>query len=224
MKITTILTSPSVATPVLHFPPLNCAVLLRSDLVGCERRSGANRLCGKQPVSFQRSRPNSGSPFVILGEYNPTGPLPTSPVVLPSGTVQDVKFYGQNYNFTLYALSYAGPGANSNEQTFVVGAAQSFSGTSASPGIQTLTVSNFSVYDGDLLAFCGNGPYYPQVANDATNSDAAYQNPLIPTSNNATPPAVGTAFTVGLSLDTNAMYGYIPDSSGNQGAHLLHRC
>src|ERR1700733_293564 len=53
--------------------------------------------------------PNGGPdglpPLVILGEYSPAGPLAASPTALPTGVVQDVKFYGQNYDFTLYALS-----------------------------------------------------------------------------------------------------------------------
>src|ERR1019366_10817467 len=83
--------------------------------------------------------PNGGPdglpPLVILGEYSPAGPLATSTVTLPAGTVQDVKFYGQNYNFTLYALSPATPVPNLNEQTFTVVASQSFSGSASTPGV-----------------------------------------------------------------------------------------
>ncbi|MGO8926133.1 MAG: DUF6345 domain-containing protein [Limisphaerales bacterium] len=161
---------------------------------------------------------DNGAPLVILGEYSKTGPLPTSPVTFPSGTVQDVKFYGQNYNFTLYALTFAGPGPYTNEQTFRIVASQQFSGTNITAVTNTLSISNFSVFPGDLLAFCGQGPYYPQNANDATNSDATYQNPSNPGNSIATPPgAAGSVFTVGLYPDTNATYGYITDAHGNQG-------
>jgi len=85
-------------------------------------------------------------------------------------------------------------------------------------GVQTLPVTNFFVDDGDLLAFAGKGPYYPQNANDATNSDATYQNPSNPTSGTATPPGgPGTVFTVGIYSDTNATNGYISDTFMNQG-------
>src|SRR5580693_6312334 len=59
-------------------------------------------------LAVQGGGPDTIPPFVILGEYSTNGPLPSSVVTLPvSGTVQDVKFYGQNYtNFTLYALTY----------------------------------------------------------------------------------------------------------------------
>jgi hypothetical protein len=156
-------------------------------------------------------------PLVILGEYNPAGPLGTSKITLPSGTVQDVKFYGGNYNFTLYALSLVAAGPGANEQTFVVTATNSFSGT-ASPGIQTLPVTNFKVTKGQLLAFAGVGPYYPQTSNDAVNSDAAYESSSDPNSYKATAPGgPGTKFVVGLNPDASAAYEYIPDSFGNQG-------
>ena len=66
--------------------------------------------------------PGGPPPLVILGEYGPAGPLPggSPATTLPSGMVQDVKFYGQNYNFTLYALSRVGGGPNANEQRFRV--------------------------------------------------------------------------------------------------------
>lgn len=157
-------------------------------------------------------------PLVILGEYSPAGPLATSTVTLPTGMVQDVKFYGQNYNFTLYALSLITSGPSTSEQTFQVVASQSFSNSVASVGIQTLGVTNFSVYPGDLLAFAGTGPYYPQTTNDAYNSDATYEDSSNPGSFTATPPGgPGTEFIVGLNSDTNATYGCIPDVFMNQG-------
>jgi hypothetical protein len=166
---------------------------------------------------------NGGSdgepPFVILGEYNPAGPSPTASAAttLPGGTVQDLKFYGDTYNFTLYALTFLTNGPNANEQTFRIVASQSFSG-SAPTGVQTLPVSGFSVGAGNLLAFAGTGPYYPQNANDALQSDATYEDSSNPDFFTATAPVgVGTIFTVGLNPDTNATYEFVPDYFGNQG-------
>jgi hypothetical protein len=166
--------------------------------------------------------PNGGPdglpPLVILGEYSPAGPLASSTVTLPTGTVQDVKFYGQDYSFTLYALSLVTNGPNPNEQTFTVVASESFSGSASTLGIQTLPVSGFLVNAGDFLAFAGAGPYYPQNPNDATNSDAAYEDSSNPGSFIATPPGgPGSVFTVGLNPDPSANYEYIPDYFGNQG-------
>jgi sugar lactone lactonase YvrE len=164
--------------------------------------------------------PGGPPPLVILGEYGPAGPLPTgSPATtLPGGVVQDVKFYGQNYNFTLYALSRVTNGPNAHEQAFRVVASASFSGSALSPGIQTLPVSSFLVNAGDLLAFAGIGPYYSQATNDAVNSDATYEDAAYPGFLTATPPGdPGSEFTVGLNPDPNANYQYISDSFGNQG-------
>jgi uncharacterized repeat protein (TIGR03803 family) len=158
-------------------------------------------------------------PFIILGEYNPKGPLAASSAstTLPAGTVVDVKFYGSKYNFTLYALSHVSTGPKTNEQTFKVVASEQFSG-SPSTGVQTLSVTNFNVNAGDLLAFAGTGPYYPQSANDTTNSDAAYENSTNTGSFTATAPGgPGSEFTVGLHGDMSANYGYVSDSYGNQG-------
>lgn len=163
--------------------------------------------------------PDGGFPLVILGEYSPPGPLATaSPTTtLASGTVQDVRFYGQNYNFTLYALSYVTNGPLLNEQTFQVVASENFSNNAvATAGTNTLTVTNFVVTAGELLAFCGRGPYYPQfVTNDLVNSDATYQSPS--GSSTATPPVLGQQFSLGINSDTQATYGYITDAFGNQG-------
>lgn len=81
---------------------------------------------------------------------------------LPGGVGQDVKFYGQNYSFTLYALR-PGNGPNPNEQTFTAVASASFSGSAATPVLQTLPVwglqvngrLGFLVQAGDLLASAG---------------------------------------------------------------------
>ncbi|HXC37193.1 MAG TPA: hypothetical protein VNV43_15055 [Candidatus Acidoferrales bacterium] len=165
-------------------------------------------------------KPDGGGPLVILGEYSPVGPLPTATVqtTLPSGTVQDVKFYGRNYNFTLCELAYNKPGVT-NEQIFQVLAQESFTNQSvASPGLQTLTVSNFPAYYGALLAYFGKGPYYPQTNNDAVNSDATYESSTNPGSSTATPTG-GTfwQFAIGANGDTNATYQYISNVFTNQG-------
>ncbi len=176
---------------------------------------------------------DNASPFVILGEYNPAGPSPSSPITLPPGTIQDVKFYvntdnvvfenqnsGNDYGFTLYVLSYVGVGTNANEQQFrVVAASQFFYGNSEG-GVQTLTVSPpLTVNAGDLLAFAGVGPFCPEVPNDAVHSDATYENSGSPGSYFATGPGgAGTVFTVGLYTDPLANYEYIDDAEfGNQG-------
>jgi uncharacterized repeat protein (TIGR03803 family) len=159
-------------------------------------------------------------PLVILGEYSPTGPLASasSATTLPPGSVQDVKFYGASYNFTLYALAYAGTGLHTNEQAFRVVASQTFSNSLASAGTNTLLVTNFVVNAGNLLAFCGKGPYYPQNFNDAMNSDATYESSTNLNSYTATPPGgAGTIFSVGIHPDTNATYQYINDVHHNQG-------
>jgi hypothetical protein len=164
--------------------------------------------------------PDGVPPLVIMGEYSPAGPLPTTTQPLPSGIVKDVKFYGQNYDFTLYALSHISECSNTNEEAFRVVAAQHFSGTNLTPGTITLAVSNFCVRAGDFLAFAGIGPWYPQQPNDATNTDATYEDSNQPVgydNDTATPPVLGEKFTVGLNRDTNATYGYIADNFGNQG-------
>jgi hypothetical protein len=171
------------------------------------------------------SVPNGGSdgspPLVILGEYNAAGPLPTSDVILPTGTVEDVRFYGQDYDFTLYALSHVSSGPQPNEQTFQVVASETFSGSASSPGVETLAVSGFSVTAGDLLAFAGIGPWYPQNPNDTPPSDATYEDAAYAFSGTpfiATPPGgAGTVFSVGIDPDPSATYDYIADYYGNQG-------
>jgi CubicO group peptidase (beta-lactamase class C family) len=157
-------------------------------------------------------------PFVILGEYNPAGPSATTSIPLTVGTVQDVQFYGQNYNFTLYALSLVSSGLHPNEQIFQVVASQNFSGTASSPGLQTLTVSSFTLTQGEFLAFAGVGPWYPQNPNDAPGSDATYENSSGVGSFTATPPGgPGSQFVVGLHADSAANYDYISDEFNNQG-------
>jgi sugar lactone lactonase YvrE len=164
--------------------------------------------------------PGGPPPLVILGEYSPTSPLAAaSPgTTLPGRVVADVEFYGQNYNFTLYALSPVAAGPKTNEQTFRVVASESFSGSATNPALQTLPASGFLVNAGDLLAFAGIGPYYATNGNDTLNSDATYEDSAYPGYLTATPPrGPGSQFSVGLHGDTNANYEYIPDSFGNQG-------
>ena len=177
-----------------------------------------NSLTG--PVT--ESGPDGVVPLVILGEYSPappsgSGPLSTSPNInLPGGTLTDVQFYGGDYAFYFYVLRPLGPGSNPSEQMFKVLAAQGFSG-SAPAGIQDLQTPGWAVSPGDLLAFCGVGPYYVG-ANDAPQSDATYES-----SGNgnffAFAPSTepGTTFTVGVNPDPNATYEYVPDFFTDQG-------
>ncbi len=166
------------------------------------------------------AQPDGVPPLVILGEYSPTGPLPATTQPLPDGMVQDVKFYGQDYDFTLYALARVATRSAINEQTFRVVAAQHFSGTSPTPGTITLAVTNFRVCAGDFLAFAGTGPFYPQQPNDAANTDATYENSSQPVgydNDTAAPPLLDERFTVGINRDSRATYGYLADNFGNQG-------
>lgn len=177
---------------------------------------------GNPPLPFvDYAQPDGVPPLVIMGEYSPEGPLPDTTQPLPRGVVQDVKFYGQNYDFMLYALHRVSDGPNANEQTFEVVAAEHFSGYNDSPGAITLAVSDFRVKDGDFLAFSGIGPWYPQQPNDALNTDATYEDASQPDPFNdndtATPPTLGELFSVGINRDAGATYGYIADNFGNQG-------
>jgi len=154
-------------------------------------------------------------PLVILGQYNEENNSPVSTVTFGSaGTVNDVQFYGGNYDFTLYALA---PGdLTGGVRTFTVVAAETFSGLATS-GPQLLAVSGFSVMAGDLLAFAGTGPTYAS-AFDATGSDATYADAATMPGFTATPPSttIGSTFTVAAS-GTAASYDYINDYFGNQG-------
>jgi len=164
--------------------------------------------------------PDGIPPLVILGEYDPEGPSATSPVFFPAaGMVTQVEFYGADYNFTVYALTRVDCETIAGHQrTFRVVASQSFSNSVPTPGIQTLAVTNFGVDEGDLLAFAGIGPYYPQNPNDALHSDATYEDSTNPGSFAATPPGgPGTQFTIGVYTDPQATYEYISDYYGNQG-------
>ncbi len=171
-------------------------------------------------LTISNGTPGGPPPLVILGEYNAAGPLPSSSpaTTLPNGVVANVKFYGQNYNFTLYALARVSAGANPNEQTFRVVASQYFFGSATNASLQVLPVASFVVHAGDVLAFAGIGPYYAPNANDAPNSDATYEDSAHAGYFTATPPgSVGAQFTVGANPDTKGDYEYISDSMGNQG-------
>lgn len=183
---------------------------------------GQTAYVGNPALSFvDYAAPDGVPPLVIMGEYSPAAPLSDTVQPLPRGVVQDVKFYGQNYDFTLYALRHVSAGLNGNKQTFEVVAAEHFSGYNTIPGTITLAVSDFRVNDGDFLAFSGIGPWYPQQPNDALNTDATYEDAIQPDPVNdndtATPPVLGEVFTVGLNRDSTATYGYIADNFGNQG-------
>lgn len=170
---------------------------------------------GNSPIDPVNGNSDGISPFVIMGEYNPSGPSTTSAITLPNGKVSDVQFYGGNYDFTLYALSEIG--AQNNEVTYQVNAAETFSGSSPTE-TQTLAVKNFPVSSGEFLAFAGIGPYYPQQPDDAAGSDATYKSTSDSGDFFATGPGgPGTEFTVGLNGDPNTTYDYISDYFGNQG-------
>jgi sugar lactone lactonase YvrE len=161
------------------------------------------------PLNFG-GEADSNPPLVILGEYSPAGPSANSLLVPPSGMVQDIKFVGQNYSFTLYALALVSNGSY-GMQTFQVMASQYFTNeipSGIAGGIQTIEVTNFVVDAGDFLAFAGTGPCYSQPA--TTNGlDATYSTNANVYS--ATPPGgPGTTFTVGNNGNTNANYQYIP--------------
>jgi hypothetical protein len=166
--------------------------------------------------------PNGGPdgipPLVIMGEYDLAGPLAESPMAFPAkGKVTEVKFYGADYDFTLYALERVKGRTDASQLKFRVVAAERFAG-SDEPGVHSFAVSHFSVKDGDLLAFAGIGPWYPQNPDDSLFSDATYENSAAPASFAATPPrGPGTEFTVGPYTDPGATYEYISDYFGNQG-------
>jgi formylglycine-generating enzyme required for sulfatase activity len=188
----------------------------------CALQAGPTVYVGNSLAPVQNAAASDFQGLVILGEYNPAGPLPSSTITLPPGTIQDVKFYvdsndgvffndnDEDYYFTLYVLSYNGAGSNANEQQFrVVSASQWLYGRGQ--GIQTVPIDPpLTVPAGDLLAFSGGGPFYPAVPNDAVHSDATY--------NGITPGGAGTVFSVGTYTDTNADFQYINDAPfGNQG-------
>ena len=185
-----------------------------------------NSLAVPQLQQGETFAPDTYPPLVILGEYNPSGPLPGSGLELPSGTVQDVKWYGTNANFTLYALAYIGSSSNPNEQVFRVVSSETFSNSIYyPPGTNILMATNFYVNCGDILAFSGIGPFYPNfVPGDQPSYDATYgnatNNPSYPAAYEATPPGPNQTFSVGITGDTIATYDFIPDDIfHNQGRY-----
>ena len=224
---TTTLTSPTIAgnatvTATLGGIPVGTAVSASSSVVTFTPASGPG-----SPVYFGNPLVNAPGgadglpPLVILGEYSAAGPLPSSSLALPNGTITDVQFYGDNYILIFYVLQPLGSGAYPNEQTFQVVASQSFQG-SLSTGVQDLSGLSIPVSDGDLLAFAGVGPYYAGN-NDALNSDATYEDASNPGSYSATPPGgAGTQFTVGLNGDSTANYEYLPEYLHASGPDLFH--
>ena len=181
--------------------------------VGNNFSPGSSVLSTLETIGFEDSVP----PFVILQEYDPSGPATTGAIFGSAGTVNDVSFYGAgNYDFTVYALALVGSSAAQNELTFNVVGDQTFKGDASTPGVQKLA-ANFTVGAGDYLAFAGIGPYYPQEPNDAVGSDATYESSSKPNTFTAIPPTAGQTFTVGAHGDANATYDIGPDLHDNQG-------
>lgn len=144
--------------------------------------------------------------LVILGEYNSAGPSANSLDVTPSGMVQDVKVYGQDYSFTLYALAWVTNGPSLGEQTFQVVSSQYFSGSS---GLRTFPVTNFVVNSGNLLAFSGIGPFDVGMTDGL---DATYAS--VSNVDNTTPPGgPGTTFSVANDGTPNAVYELLSPAS-----------
>jgi hypothetical protein len=178
---------------------------------------------GSSLLDFLQVEGNSDkySPFVILQEYNPSGPATSGAIFVSAGTVNDVSFYGGGkYDFTVYSLALDSGNEAKNELTFSVVGDQTFTGDATSRGVQNLA-ANFSVGAGDYLAFAGLGPWYPQAPNNAVGSDATYESSsepqTYPYSFTAIPPSAGQTFTVGAHGDSNAAYEIVPNSFTNQG-------
>jgi hypothetical protein len=182
--------------------------------VGNDFSAGTSLLTALQSDGYK----DNVAPFVILQEYNSSGPATSGAIFTSAGTVNDVSFYGGfsgggKYDFTVYALALDSSNAAKNQQTFTVVGDETFSGTVASQGAHTLS-ADFSVGAEDYLAFSGIGPFYPQQPNDAVGSDATYESS--PNTNTATPPSAGQTFTVGAN-GGSATYNYISDIHSNQG-------
>ena len=181
--------------------------------VGNNFSPGSSLLSTLETIGFKDSVP----PFVILQEYDPSGPATTGAIFGSAGTVNDVTFYGGGtYDFTVYALALTGSNPAQNELTFNVVGDQTFASDATTKGVQNLA-ANFPVRAGDYLAFAGIGPYYPQQPNDAVGSDATYESSSKPNTFTAIPPTTGQTFTVGTHGDPNATYDIGPDLHGNQG-------
>jgi hypothetical protein len=199
------------------------ALCANAGLAAAQTYVGNDFSLGSSLLGALQSEGNSDEypPFVILQEYDPSGPATSGAIFGSAGTVNDVSFYGGgNYDFTVYALALDSSSAAKNEQTFTVVGDQTFSGYATTKGAQNLA-ANFSVGAGDYLAFAGIGPYYPQAPNNAVGSDATYASssepPHYPTSFTAIPPTAGETFTVGANGDTKATYDIVPNPFENQG-------
>ena len=168
-------------------------------------------------------------PLVILGEFNPSKPSAASATPLPPGLLQAVEFYGTNYDFYLYVLSYVGGVAGQpNEQQFQVEHMEHFasSAVGTTAVAQRLNVTpEWSLSGNQLLAFAGYGPWYAQQPDDAIDHDAVYEDSTQSGSFLATPPGTSgepLLFTVGLFEDANSTYDYINNSPfSNQGRTYL---
>ncbi len=188
-------------------------------LVGNDFSAGTSLLAALQSDGNK----DNVAPFVILQEYNPSGPATSGAIFGSAGTVNQVSFYGGfsgggKYDFTVYALQLDSSNTALNEQTFTVVNDQNFFGSVPFQGVHTLNaMTGFTVGAGDYLAFAGIGPFYPQQPNDAVGSDATYESASKPNTFTAIPPTKGTPFTVGAHGDANATYDYGPDTTGNQG-------
>jgi hypothetical protein len=163
-------------------------------------------------LAVTNGKVDTAPPLVILGESGPAGPLASSPIAFPAdGRVTALEFYGADYDFTLYAVHYL-EGPRTNCRIFLVQAAQHFSGTAPSLGVQCLTVTNFEVLCGDLLAFAGVGPCCSTNSEGALPGDAVYGDALQPPGfdrDTATAPqGHGTIFSVGKDPDSHASYLY----------------
>jgi hypothetical protein len=119
--------------------------------VGNDFLPGSSLFSTLENIGFKDGVP----PFVILQEYNPSGPATTGAIFGSAGTVNDVSFYGAgNYDFTVYALALVGNNAAQSQLTFHVVGDETFTGDAATKGVQNLA-ANFSVGAGDYLAFAG---------------------------------------------------------------------
>jgi hypothetical protein len=189
--------------------------------VGNDFSTGTSLLTALQSDGYK----DNVAPFVILQEYNPSGPATSGAIFTSAGTVNDVSFYGGfsgggKYDFTVYALQLDSSNAAPNEQTFTVVSDETFSGTVPNQGVHTLPTNpgvDFTVGAGDYLAFAGIGPFYPQQPNDAVGSDATYESSSKPNTFTAIAPTARQTFTVGAHGDANATYDYGPDTTSNQG-------
>jgi MYXO-CTERM domain-containing protein len=146
-------------------------------------------------------------PLVVIGEFNPTAPGPTSANSFPiNGTITDVQVYADlpNESFTVYTLAAAGVNAFGNQQfTFLTGTTF----TTTAKGAQTFPTS-VPVQAGDLLAFWGLGPQYGTAGSDAT-----YESPGHPFV--ALSPTVGGTYSFGTN-GSSTNYEYLPGINGVQ--------